>query len=117
VKEECCLHQVHSCSMCKQAAPPELIMLDCYDGEGTIPADLSGVQTTSLRHALPGAYSKTTLIWLHIPDAGPTFLRACIRVLKPGGLLLANLFNNNPGSQARLRFAHYAMHVSRLSHD
>lgn len=39
-----CLHQVHSCGMCMQAAPPELIMLDCYDGEGTIPADLSGVQ-------------------------------------------------------------------------
>lgn len=48
-------------------------------------------------------------------EAGPTFLRACAEVLKPGGVLVANLFNNNPGSHARLRFAHYAVHVSRTA--
>lgn len=68
------------------AAPPEVIMLDCYDAGGTIPEDLSGA----------------------------TFLGVCVEVLKPDGLLLANLFNNKVGSHARLRFAHYAVQMQAI---
>ncbi len=45
------------------------------------------------------------------PTAGAVFLGACVRALKPGGLLLANLFNNDVGSHARLRFAAFAEQV------
>ena len=64
------------------------------------------------RDSVPGTINHNTLPDHCVSTAGPTFLQACTRVLKPGGLLLANLFNNNPGSHARLRLAHYAVHVS-----
>lgn len=149
-----------------QAAPPEVIMLDCYDAEGTIPKDLTGgafcqehtASSTFLHHIPPESVHPaacrpdSTLVlvmtpgrfdWLHMlrfssrvaPKleaghtlqtctvvvtmpamlAGATFLGACVEVLKPGGLLLANLFNNKVGSHARLRFAHYAVQVSTSS--
>lgn len=63
-----------------QGVKPQAIFLDCYDMKGQVPPYLTG----------------------------PAFLESCFRALPQGGLLVANLFNNEAGGYARARFASFA---------
>lgn len=70
-------------SLIDQDIKSPAIFLDCYNKYGNVPPYLTGA----------------------------AFIASCIAALAPDGLLIANCFNNEVGSEARTRFAAFACHM------